>query len=192
MPWRVVHVQCGRRGGGSFLMPLSHCESPRDGCSPLGLRSGHISGQAVSCSHCPAAEAAAFRDSWGSFPGRQSGARTSVPDLARLPGCLQKCERCQRMGATLQCHSEGCPRRYHFPCAAASGSFQSMKTLRLLCPEHLAEAAQMGGCCWVNGWGGSSGFCRVLGGPDSLVVFLAVWDASMQLEGRGGPGKGLQ
>lgn len=57
---------------------------------------------------------------------------------------LQKCEYCNRMGATIQCHSTGCLHRYHIPCAAASGSFQSMKTLKLLCTEHVAEAVAMG------------------------------------------------
>ncbi|NXK56275.1 KMT2D methyltransferase, partial [Chauna torquata] len=57
--------------------------------------------------------------------------------------CFQKCEHCRRMGATIPCRAAGCPRLYHFPCAAASGSFQSMKTLRLLCPEHVAEVVQM-------------------------------------------------
>ncbi|NXN81269.1 KMT2D methyltransferase, partial [Bombycilla garrulus] len=53
----------------------------------------------------------------------------------------QKCERCGRAGATIPCRAAaGCSRLYHFPCAAASGCFQSVKTLRLLCPEHVAEA----------------------------------------------------
>ncbi|NXP16081.1 KMT2D methyltransferase, partial [Thinocorus orbignyianus] len=56
---------------------------------------------------------------------------------------FQKCEYCQRLGATIPCRAAGCPHLYHFPCAAASGCFQSAKTLRLLCPQHLAEAAQM-------------------------------------------------
>ncbi|XP_075055734.1 histone-lysine N-methyltransferase 2D isoform X2 [Mixophyes fleayi] len=64
-------------------------------------------------------------------------------DIAVFSGISQKCEYCNRMGATIQCHSTGCLRRYHFPCAAASGSFQSMKTLKLLCTEHVAEAVAM-------------------------------------------------
>ncbi|XP_068777580.1 histone-lysine N-methyltransferase 2D isoform X2 [Struthio camelus] len=64
-------------------------------------------------------------------------------DRAVFSGISQKCEHCRRMGATIPCRADGCPRLYHFPCAAASGSFQSMKTLRLLCPEHVAEAVQM-------------------------------------------------
>nr|DBA32952.1 TPA: hypothetical protein GDO54_000695 [Pyxicephalus adspersus] len=64
-------------------------------------------------------------------------------DQAVFSGISQKCEYCNRMGATIQCHSTGCLRRYHFPCAAASGSFQSLKTLKLLCTEHVAEAVAM-------------------------------------------------
>ncbi|KAM9319960.1 histone-lysine N-methyltransferase 2D [Gastrophryne carolinensis] len=64
-------------------------------------------------------------------------------DKAVFSGISQKCEYCNRMGATIQCHSTGCLRRFHFPCAAASGSFQSMKTLKLLCTEHVGEAVAM-------------------------------------------------
>ncbi|NWS23197.1 KMT2D methyltransferase, partial [Pachyramphus minor] len=77
---------------------------------------------------------------------------------ALTPGLLypQKCERCGRAGATIPCRAAaGCSRLYHFPCAAASGCFQSMKTLRLLCPEHVAEALEMedARCCVCAGPG---------------------------------------
>lgn len=36
------------------------------------------------------------------------------------------------------------PRLYHSLCATASGSFLSMKTLQLLCPEHSEGAAHLG------------------------------------------------
>ncbi|NXP45127.1 KMT2D methyltransferase, partial [Heliornis fulica] len=70
---------------------------------------------------------------------------------------FQKCEHCRRMGATIPCRADGCPRLYHFPCAAASGCFQSMKSLRLLCPEHVAEALQM-----------EDARCSVCDGPGDL------------------------
>lgn len=57
---------------------------------------------------------------------------------------FQPCEYCRRLGATIQCHAEGCLRFYHFPCSAASGSFQSMKQLVLLCPEHIDKAEELG------------------------------------------------
>lgn len=64
----------------------------------------------------------------------------------RNPNCitLQLCEHCKRLGATIRCHAEGCLRFYHFPCSAASGSFQSMKQLLLLCPEHIDKAKELG------------------------------------------------
>ncbi|NXM59480.1 KMT2D methyltransferase, partial [Illadopsis cleaveri] len=72
-----------------------------------------------------------------------AGAGPEVAGVARavFSGISQKCECCGRVGATIPCRAAaGCSRLYHFPCAAASGCFQSMKTLRLLCPEHVAEA----------------------------------------------------
>lgn len=59
-------------------------------------------------------------------------------------GLFQLCEYCKRLGATIRCHAEGCSRFYHFPCSAASGSFQSMKQLLLLCPEHIDKAEELG------------------------------------------------
>ncbi|NXD74139.1 KMT2D methyltransferase, partial [Eolophus roseicapillus] len=64
-------------------------------------------------------------------------------DRAVFSGISQQCEHCRRWGATIPCWATACHRLYHFPCAAASGCFQSMATLRLLCPEHVAEALQM-------------------------------------------------
>ena len=57
---------------------------------------------------------------------------------------FQLCEYCKRLGATIRCRAEGCSRFYHFPCSAASGSFQSLKQLALLCPEHIDKAEEMG------------------------------------------------
>lgn len=59
-------------------------------------------------------------------------------------GLFQFCKHCKRLGATIRCHAEGCSQFYHFPCAAASGSFQSMKQLVLLCPEHIDKAEELG------------------------------------------------
>ncbi|KAF5906764.1 histone-lysine N-methyltransferase 2D isoform X1, partial [Clarias magur] len=49
------------------------------------------------------------------------------------------------MGATIRCRAAGCSRSYHFPCSAASGSFQSMKQFALLCLEHIDQAEEMAG-----------------------------------------------
>lgn len=94
------------------------------------------------------------------------------------PGCspFQKCEHCRRRGATIPCRAAGCPRLYHFPCAAASGCFQAMKSFRLLCPEHVAEAAQMGACRVLGPapegtrkHGGVGVVWYPGGGPDALI-----------------------
>ncbi|KAM4737415.1 histone-lysine N-methyltransferase 2D isoform 2-T2 [Anableps anableps] len=66
-------------------------------------------------------------------------------DKAVISGTQRLCEYCKRLGATIQCHVEGCSRFYHFPCSAASGSFQSMKQLVLLCPEHIDKAEDLAG-----------------------------------------------
>ncbi|KAM9342462.1 histone-lysine N-methyltransferase 2D [Pholidichthys leucotaenia] len=64
---------------------------------------------------------------------------------AVISGTQRICEYCKRLGATIRCHAEGCSRFYHFPCSAASGSFQSMKQLVLLCPEHIDKAEELAG-----------------------------------------------
>ncbi|XP_030052678.1 histone-lysine N-methyltransferase 2D [Microcaecilia unicolor] len=81
--------------------------------------------------------------SWSVGVHHDDGAELTNVDKAVFSGISQKCEYCKRMGATIQCHSKGCLRFYHFPCAAASGSFQSMKTLNLLCTNHVEEATEM-------------------------------------------------
>ncbi|XP_071888107.1 histone-lysine N-methyltransferase 2D isoform X5 [Anas platyrhynchos] len=79
---------------------------------------------------------------WSDGVERATGGLAGV-GRAVFSGISQKCEHCRRRGATIPCRAAGCPRLYHFPCAAASGCFQAMKSFRLLCPEHVAEAAQM-------------------------------------------------
>lgn len=81
--------------------------------------------------------------SWSVGVHHEEGAELTDVDKAVFSGISQKCEYCKRMGATIQCHSKGCLQFYHFPCAAASGSFQSMKTLNLLCAGHVEEATAM-------------------------------------------------
>lgn len=64
--------------------------------------------------------------------------------VALLLVLVQLCDYCKRLGATIRCQADGCLRFYHFPCSAASGSFQSMKLLALLCPEHIEKAEEIG------------------------------------------------
>ncbi|KAJ8403967.1 hypothetical protein AAFF_G00343170, partial [Aldrovandia affinis] len=66
-------------------------------------------------------------------------------DKAVISGIHQRCEYCKRLGATIRCRAEGCSKFYHFPCSAASGSFQSLKQLALLCPEHIDKAVEIAG-----------------------------------------------
>ncbi|TRZ00054.1 hypothetical protein DNTS_033595, partial [Danionella cerebrum] len=66
-------------------------------------------------------------------------------DKAVCSGIQRPCDYCKRMGATIPCQAEGCSRFYHFPCSAASGSFQSMKQLVLLCPDHIDKAEEIAG-----------------------------------------------
>ncbi|KAM6106289.1 histone-lysine N-methyltransferase 2D [Pterocles gutturalis] len=87
----------------------------------------------------------------------QEAAGLAGVDRAVFSGISQKCEHCRRLGATIPCRAAGCPRLYHFPCAAAAGCFQSMKTLRLLCSEHAGEAVQM-----------EDARCSVCDGPGDL------------------------
>uniref|UniRef100_A0A3Q2XQD1 PHD-type domain-containing protein n=1 Tax=Hippocampus comes TaxID=109280 RepID=A0A3Q2XQD1_HIPCM len=69
-------------------------------------------------------------------------------DKAVISGTQRLCAYCKRLGATIRCHAEGCSTFYHFPCAAASGSFQSMKQLALLCPQHIDKAEELGEESW--------------------------------------------
>ena len=49
-----------------------------------------------------------------------------LPDFAALNPFffLQRCAYCRRFGATVVCCIPECGKRFHFPCAAASGCFQ--------------------------------------------------------------------
>lgn len=53
---------------------------------------------------------------------------------------LQHCAYCKRLGASIKCCAEGCAQLYHYPCAGAAGTFQDIRSLSLLCPEHIELA----------------------------------------------------
>ncbi|XP_026776632.3 histone-lysine N-methyltransferase 2D isoform X1 [Pangasianodon hypophthalmus] len=82
---------------------------------------------------------------WSEGVQRGEGEELINVDKAVISGIQQPCDYCKRMGATIRCRAAGCSRSYHFPCSAASGSFQSMKQLALLCPEHIDQAEEMAG-----------------------------------------------
>nr|XP_015199931.1 PREDICTED: histone-lysine N-methyltransferase 2D isoform X3 [Lepisosteus oculatus] len=106
---------------------------------------------------------------WSEGVRRANGQELENVDGAVISGIQQRCEYCRRLGATIRCQSEGCRRFYHFPCAAASGSFQSMKQLALLCPEHIEKAVDIAGedsrCAVCDSAGELSGllFCTGCG-----------------------------
>lgn len=104
---------------------------------PEGLTPAHLGEPGGSCwaHHWCAAWSAGV---WG-----QEGPELCGVDKAIFSGISQRCSHCTRLGASIPCRSPGCPRLYHFPCATASGSFLSMKTLQLLCPEHSEGAAHL-------------------------------------------------
>ncbi|KAM3617670.1 uncharacterized protein V6R79_009414 [Siganus canaliculatus] len=85
---------------------------------------------------------------WSEGVKRMEQEKLENVDKAVISGTQRLCEYCKRLGATIRCHAEGCSRFYHFPCSAASGSFQSMKQLFLLCPEHIDKAEEMGEEAW--------------------------------------------
>ncbi|XP_074537672.1 histone-lysine N-methyltransferase 2D isoform X3 [Halichoeres trimaculatus] len=85
---------------------------------------------------------------WSEGVKRLENEELESVDKAVISGTQRLCEYCKRLGATIRCHAEGCSRFYHFPCSAASGSFQSMKQLVLLCPEHIDKAEELGEESW--------------------------------------------
>uniref|UniRef100_A0A8D3DEJ5 [Histone H3]-lysine(4) N-trimethyltransferase n=1 Tax=Scophthalmus maximus TaxID=52904 RepID=A0A8D3DEJ5_SCOMX len=82
---------------------------------------------------------------WSEGVKRTENEELENVDKAVISGTQRLCQYCKRLGATIRCHAEGCSRFYHFPCSAASGSFQSMKQLVLLCPEHIEKAEELSG-----------------------------------------------
>ncbi|KAI3357429.1 hypothetical protein L3Q82_015860, partial [Scortum barcoo] len=86
---------------------------------------------------------------WSEGVKRMENEELENVDMAVISGTQRLCEYCKRLGATIRCHAEGCSRFYHFPCSAASGSFQSMKQLVLLCSEHIDKAEELAG---ENAW----------------------------------------
>ncbi|XP_061684591.1 histone-lysine N-methyltransferase 2D isoform X3 [Syngnathoides biaculeatus] len=82
---------------------------------------------------------------WSEGVKQMEEGRLENVDKAVISGTQRLCEYCKRLGATIRCHAEGCSIFYHFPCAAASGSFQSMKQLALLCPHHIDKAEELAG-----------------------------------------------
>ncbi|XP_064643993.1 histone-lysine N-methyltransferase 2C-like isoform X4 [Lineus longissimus] len=84
-------------------------------------------------------------------------------DKAVIAGLTQKCHYCQRYGATIFCRHPKCNRKYHYPCAPASGCFQDIKTMSLLCPDHTDLAEDIAGM---------ESFCVVCDTPGDILEQL--------------------
>uniref|UniRef100_UPI00398F2E3E histone-lysine N-methyltransferase 2C n=1 Tax=Pristiophorus japonicus TaxID=55135 RepID=UPI00398F2E3E len=63
-------------------------------------------------------------------------------DKAVLSGITEHCVYCKHLGATIKCSEVKCNQLYHYPCAAGAGTFQDIRTLSLLCPEHIDQAPE--------------------------------------------------
>ncbi|XP_067143136.1 histone-lysine N-methyltransferase 2C-like isoform X4 [Centruroides vittatus] len=61
-------------------------------------------------------------------------------DVAASHGLSQRCSNCRRYGATIRCRAIKCNRIYHYPCATSCGTFQDVRNLTLLCPQHISQA----------------------------------------------------
>ncbi|XP_078465306.1 histone-lysine N-methyltransferase 2C-like isoform X6 [Lampetra planeri] len=66
-------------------------------------------------------------------------------DRAVLAAVKQRCQHCRRLGATVKCWVESCSHMYHYPCAAVAGTFQDIRSLALLCPDHVHQAVTIAG-----------------------------------------------
>ena len=63
-------------------------------------------------------------------------------DKAVAASVTQKCAYCKHFGASVKCKASG--KMYHFPCAAASGSFMHKPTMTLVGTESLDKVAKYG------------------------------------------------
>ncbi|KAF4087760.1 hypothetical protein AMELA_G00074310 [Ameiurus melas] len=78
---------------------------------------------------------------WSEGVWRGEGGQAQLyVDKAIDSGSTEYCAYCKRLGASIKCCEEGCSRSYHFPCAAAAGTFQDVRTYTLLCPDHIQLA----------------------------------------------------
>ncbi|KAL7387287.1 hypothetical protein ABVT39_021398 [Epinephelus coioides] len=110
-----------------FWDELSHVGLPQD----LNVQSLFESGQ------CWAHQSCAL---WSEGVCEGEGQSLLNVDRAIDSGSTKHCAYCKRLGASVKCCAEGCAQLYHFPCAGAAGTFQDIRSLSLLCPEHIELA----------------------------------------------------
>ncbi|XP_047187758.1 histone-lysine N-methyltransferase 2C isoform X3 [Scophthalmus maximus] len=112
-----------------FWDELSHVGLPQD----LKVQSVFESGQ------CWAHQSCAL---WSEGVCESEGQSLLNVDRAIDSGSTKHCAYCKRLGASIKCCAEGCAQLYHYPCAGAAGTFQDIRSLSLLCPEHIELAIQ--------------------------------------------------
>eukprot|EP00795_Rhopilema_esculentum_P014865 gene14865-5989_t len=66
-------------------------------------------------------------------------------DKAAFKAISEQCSHCNRHGASVECQMQKCSKLYHYPCCASSGAFQDIKSMILLCPDHLEQASRLAG-----------------------------------------------
>ncbi|XP_047445437.1 histone-lysine N-methyltransferase 2C isoform X4 [Mugil cephalus] len=110
-----------------FWDELSHVGLPQD----LKVQSLFESGQ------CWAHQSCAL---WSDGVCEGEGQSLLNVDRAIDSGSTKHCAYCKRLGASIKCCAEGCAQLYHYPCAGAAGTFQDIRSLSLLCPEHIELA----------------------------------------------------
>lgn len=74
--------------------------------------------------------------------------RPSDPDLQStgdgvIQAASKKCAYCSRLGGSVACTFNNCPKVFHLPCAAASGAFQDNKSYAVVCSLHLDQVSLM-------------------------------------------------
>ncbi|CAG5896688.1 unnamed protein product [Menidia menidia] len=106
-----------------FWDELSHVGLPQD----VKVQSLFESGQ------CWAHQSCAL---WSEGVCEGEGQSLLNVDRAIDSGSTKHCAYCKRLGASIKCCAEGCAQLYHYPCAGAAGTFQDIRSLSLLCPEH--------------------------------------------------------
>ncbi|XP_057712545.1 histone-lysine N-methyltransferase 2C isoform X1 [Corythoichthys intestinalis] len=107
-----------------FWDELSHVGLPQD----LSVQSLFESGQCWAHRSCA---------SWSEGVCEGEGQSLLNVDRAIDSGSTKHCAYCKRLGASIKCCAEGCTQLYHYPCAGAAGAFQDIRSLSLLCPEHI-------------------------------------------------------
>ncbi|XP_065150686.2 histone-lysine N-methyltransferase 2C isoform X3 [Paramisgurnus dabryanus] len=77
---------------------------------------------------------------WSEGVCRGEGHSLLYVDKAIDSGSTECCAYCRRLGASMKCCEESCRCSYHYPCAAAAGTFQDMQRYTVLCPDHIQQA----------------------------------------------------